>query len=435
MRKTLTSKTVENLKPLPDLRHEVRDTLLPGFGVRVSVTGRKSWFAVGRVGGRQRRHTIGNYPTVSLAEAREAARLILKDIQLGSYAPAKVDAAPLLPTLGQTIHSFIELYAKPKDRGWKDVRATFRKFDSLVDRPIAELTRADIVKVLESIAAAGAPVAANRAMSAIKKLFAWSIDRGTIAVHPLVGLRKPGLERSRDRLLTDEEILSFWKAAEALGFPFGPAFQLMALTGQRRGEVATMRWSQIDLPRAIWTIPASVSKNGRAHEVPLSSLAENIVEHLPRFADSDLVFTTTGASPISGFGRAKDRLDFMMETSDWRLHDLRRTAASGMARAGIAPHVIEKVLNHVSGQISGVAAVYNRHGYQTEKAEALEVWAKEIQALVHGRFRRPHDMPELISSASEPLDGPFHTGRPAQITSDPSKGKRRGFRREKRSNS
>jgi integrase len=182
-------------------------------------------------------------------------------------------------------------------------------------------------------------------------------------------------------VLTDDELKSFWRATEQLGFPFGRAFQLMALTGQRRGEVASMRWSQVNIDQAVWTIPAHVAKNGRAHEVPLSPATLEIIEALPRFVGSDFVLTTTGTTPISGFGRAKDRLDFTMESDEWRLHDLRRTAASGMARIGVAPHVIEKVLNHVSGEISGVAAVYNRHGYDAEKREALERWAKHLSNL------------------------------------------------------
>jgi integrase len=370
MRKQLTAKLIENLQPRTDRRYEVRDLLLPGFGVRVSVNGGKSWFAVARVKGRQVRHTIGNYPTVTLAEAREAARLILKDIQLGLYAPAKATPEVAPPTLGQMISLFIEIYAKPKNRGWAAVQSTFKKFNSLNDMPIGHVTRADVVKVLDGIAANGTPIAANRAMSAIKKLFAWSLDRGAISVHPLVGLRKPGIERSRDRVLTDEELKSFWSATEELGFPFGPAFQLMALTGQRRGEVAAMQWSQVDLENAVWTIPASIAKNGRAHQVPLSGIALGIIEAFPRFVGSDLVFTTTGTSPISGFGRAKDRLDFSMQAGEWRLHDLRRTVASGMARLGVAPHVIEKVLNHVSGQISGVAAVYTRDKQRRVQATA-----------------------------------------------------------------
>jgi len=149
MQKQLTAKFDENLQPRIDRRYEVRDLLLPDFGVRVSVNGKKSWFAVARVNGRQVRHTIGNYPTVTLGEAREAARLILKDIQLGLYAPAKATPEPTPPTLGQMISLFIEIYAKRKNRGWKAVHATLKKFCSLNDMPIGHVTRADVVKVLD----------------------------------------------------------------------------------------------------------------------------------------------------------------------------------------------------------------------------------------------------------------------------------------------
>jgi hypothetical protein len=162
MRKQLTARFIENLQSRSDRRYEVRDLLLPGFGVRVSVNGKKSWLAVARVNGRQVRLTIGNYPTVTLAEAREAARLILKDIQLRLYAPIKATPEEKPATLGEMIALFIEIYAKPKNRGWKAVQATFRKFATIHKMPIGEITRADIVKVLDGIAANGTPIAANR---------------------------------------------------------------------------------------------------------------------------------------------------------------------------------------------------------------------------------------------------------------------------------
>ena len=379
MRRIITAKLVDHLQPSPERRYEVRDTLVPGFGLRVYSTGKKTWFAVGRLGSRQIRHTIGTYPTVSLAEAREAARLILRDIQLHQYAPTKETTAQA--TLGQTIDSFIEIYAKPKNRGWKAARATLRKFAPLSARPIREIKRCDVVQVLDRLVSAGTPVAANRSLSAIKKVFAWALDRGVIDTHPLIGLRPPSREMSRDRVLTDNQLSQLWGLASQLDFPFGPLLQLLMLSGQRRGEIAQMRWSQIDVHRRVWTIPSEVAKNGRVHDVPLSDIAINVLNALPRFVGSDLVFTTTGNTPVSGFGRLKRRLDIDLGFSDWRIHDLRRTVASGMARLGVAPHVIEKVLNHVSGQLSGVAAVYNRHGYQAEKAQAIAIWSSEITRL------------------------------------------------------
>jgi integrase len=382
MKKTLSAKTIESLKPATTRRYEVWDTLLPGFGVRVTVNGRKTWFAVGRVDGRQVRHTIGTHPTIALGEARETARGILRDMQLGQYAGKQVEATdePEAITFGIATDEFIQRYAKPKNRTWKAAEADLRKFTGLMNKPLGEVTRADIVRELDHIALR-APVGVNRALSQIKKLYAWALDRGMVDVHPALGLKKPAKETSRDRLLTDAEIISFWTVTGEMGFPFGPLLRLLLLTGQRRGEVSAMRWSQLDLDRGIWKIPASLAKNGRAHEVPLSSTALNILRTLPQFEGSDFVFTTTGRTPVSGFGRVKDRLDKVGELSAWVVHDLRRTAASGMARLGVAPHVIEKVLNHVSGTISGVAAVYNRHGYEAEKRQALEIWAEWLEGL------------------------------------------------------
>ncbi|MDI9848900.1 integrase arm-type DNA-binding domain-containing protein [Rhodoblastus sp. 17X3] len=312
MKKNLSVKLLDNLKPRADRRYEVRDTSLPGFGIRVAVTGGKTWFVMGRVSDKQLRHTIGTYPIISLAEARNVARTILRDMQLGTYEKPEAKTKPA--TLGDVMKDFIDIYAKPKNRSWKSQQATLRKFASLEDRPIAEITRADVVKVLDQVATNGAPTGANHAMAVIKKLFAWALDRGVIENHPIAGMKAPAKSRSRDRILTDDEIKGLWAATADIGFPFGPAYQLLLLTGQRRGEVTGMKWSQLDFVRAVWTIPAEMAKNGRAHEVPLSSMALDIIKAIPKFVGSDYVFTTTGRTPISGFGRTKDRLDLAMGT-------------------------------------------------------------------------------------------------------------------------
>ena len=376
MRKKLTSRTIETLATPFTRRKEVWDELLPGFGIRVSASGRKTFFAMGRVSGRQVRCTIGTYPTVTLAEAREAARCVLRDMQLGKYAVEVAVEKPV--TLGELIPEFIAKYAKPKNRGWRESERILQRFNALHARPLATIKRADVVAVLDKIIEGGAPVRANRSLAALKKLFAWAMDRGLIDVHPIAGLKAPSREQSRDRILTDQEVVKFWRATFEVGPIFGPFYRLLVLTGQRRGEVATMRWSQIDWERRVWTIPAEIAKNGRVHEVPFGSIFSDELQEIPRLSGSAYVFSTTGGTPISGFGRTKARLDAIMGIDDWRVHDLRRTVASGMARQGVSPHVIEKLLNHVSGTISGVAAVYNRHGYEAEKREALERWEKVL---------------------------------------------------------
>jgi len=389
MRRKLTHKTVETITNDGPKRIEIFDSNLPGFGVRVGVSGHKSWFVVTHHQGRVRRFTLGPYPRISLSEAREAARKVMNEVRLDSGYLPSCDS----PTLSVAIEQFIQLYARPKNRGWLGTKRLLeRNFVPLLETPLAEIRRPHVVRVLDGIMARGRPGTANHALSAIKKLFAWSLDRGMIEVHPLVGLTPPGKKVSRDRVLNKEEIRQLLTLVDAEGYPFGHLYLLLLYTGQRRGEVAGMRWSEIDRARRIWTIPAGRSKNGTAHEVPLANSVVDILAAIPRFLGSDFVFTTTGTTPISGFGRAKERVELLLGASDWRVHDLRRTAATGMARLGVAPHVIEKILNHKTGQISGVAAVYNRHGYESEKRHAITKWSDWLATLQASKESRdPRD--------------------------------------------
>jgi integrase len=176
--------------------------------------------------------------------------------------------------------------------------------------------------------------------------------------NPLAGLKPPAKETARDRILTDKELAAYWQEADCEEFPFGPFFKLLILTGQRRGEVAGILWPDIDFERAVWTISPKRAKNASQHAVPLAPLAIKILKSIPRFLKSDLVFTTSGKREISGFGRLKRRMDRAMGSDDWRVHDIRRTVATNTAIMGVAPHVIEAVLNHKTGIVSGVAAVY-----------------------------------------------------------------------------
>lgn len=395
----MTSKVVEFLNAPGPKRMDVWDTVLQGFGMRVSPTGRKAWFVMVRPDGRPKRVTIGTYPAISLADAREQAGKIIHDVQLGVFEkPAET------PTLGETVPLFIQLYAKPKNRGWKETERLLGDFQTLFNRPIDAIKRSDVVRVLDVMVASGRPYSANRALSNLKKLMNWSLDRGMLEVNPIAGLKPPVKERARDRVLADRELSALLAAANAEAYPFGYLFTLLILTGQRRGEVTGMRWSEIDFEGRVWTIPAARSKNGQAHDVPLSEPVIEILQSAPRFLGSDYVLTTTGDTPISGFGRAKDRLDEAMGATDWRTHDLRRTTASGMARLGIPPHVVEKVLNHRTGIISGVAAVYNRYGYDCEKRDALEQWAAFVGQLgpkSDGASTCPVPLPTRVGSPSE----------------------------------
>jgi integrase len=385
MRDKLTAKSVENIKPLAKGRLQLWDAALPGFGLRVTEKGKKSWVVMYRHRDRQRRMTIGSYPAFSLADAREEARAALRAVERGEDpAEEKLAAKRKPPTLfSESANQFIELYAKPKNRGWKETRRLLKNnvephFKYL---SIHDITRHHVIDVLDGIIARGAPTQANRTLAAIRKLYNWSMDRGVIDHNPVTGLKPPGKEIARDRVLTDDELKKVWAAWDSLGWPFGPICKLLLVTGQRRSEVAGMKWSDIDFDRNLWTTPREIAKNDRTHDVPLSPMATEILKGVPRFIKRDLIFSTNGHTPVSGFGRPKKLVDEKSGVTDWRLHDLRRTAASGMARLGVAPHVVEKILNHSSGIISGVAAVYNRHGYEEEKREALNKWAEALKII------------------------------------------------------
>jgi integrase len=215
---------------------------------------------------------------------------------------------------------------------------------------------------------------------------AWAIARGLIDTNRCAGIKPPAAEKSRDRVLSDGELKAVWHACERLGWPFGPLIQLLILTGQRRDEVGSMRWAELDLAGRLWQLPKERTKNNVAHPVSLAPRAAAILEAMPRIAgEQDFVFTTNGKTAASEFSRAKARIDKALpDMPHWTLHDLRRTAASGMARLGVQLPVIEKVLNHVSGSFAGIVGVYQHHAFTDEKRQALEAWAQHVEALISG---------------------------------------------------
>jgi integrase len=278
---------------------------------------------------------------------------------------------------------FIAEYAKPRNRSWRETERIFRVYVLPVwgGRDITTVARRDVRELLEAVARDHGPIMSNRTLSAVRKLFAWSLERDIVATSPAAGVRPVAKETSRDRVLSDDELRAFWHATAALAEPWGSFFRVLALTGQRLGEVAGMRWSDVDLDRALWTLPAALNKSGRLHEVPLSKPVAAILRGMPR-RSGPFVFTTgDGSKPPAGFNRPKAAISGTMKTAErWTLHDLRRTFATTAARFGVAPHVVEKVLNHSGGTIRGVAAVYNRAGYDAEKRHALEAWARHLTA-------------------------------------------------------
>jgi len=211
------------------------------------------------------------------------------------------------------------------------------------------------------------------------------MERYRVDGNPCSGVKPPAKEKSRDRVLTDDELKAVWKAADELAWPFGRIVQLLILTGQRREEVAGTTWGEFNLETRVWKLPRGRVKNDAGHDVPLSVAAIELIKGLPRLRGCDLVFSTTGESAVSGFSKAKDKLDKKADVRNWRIHDLRRTVASGMARLGVNLPVIEKVLNHSSGSFAGIVGVYQRHSFADEKRQALEAWARFVTNLVEGK--------------------------------------------------
>lgn len=389
--KALTNKTLEALKPNAK-RYEVHDLLCPGMSVRVSTQGQKVFSVKFRYGLNQKRMKLGVYPRITLATAREKAMDILRQVDEG-IDPTKRRRTPNMK-VEAVCGEFIRLHAQARNKSWREAeRILEREFvGTFGQRDIREIKRFDVLEIMDAAVARGSTYQANRILSNIRKLFNWCVERGIVDISPINGLKAPTKEESRDRVLEDNEIVRLLRACRNDVYPFRQFVPILLATAQRRGELAEMRWSEVDLDAKQWVIPAERSKNGKPHVVPLSPYALEALNEVPRFLDCDYVFTTTRNSPVSGFSKMLRRLSEGSQTSDWRLHDLRRTAASGMARAGVAPHVVEKVLNHISGTISGVAAVYNRYGYDREKREALETWG-EYLAQLSGQSSAPDAHP------------------------------------------
>jgi integrase len=417
MASPLTVASIEKLKPDPQRRREIPDARMPGLYLIIQPTGAKSWAVRYRYAGRSRKFTIGPYPAFDLAAARQEASQALQQAQRGGDPACEkrlerqtarlrgADGAP--DNFESLVRLFIERYAKKKNRGWQKIARVLGLVvpndepDTLAvrtgDRPglvakwgerkIGDIRKVDVILLLDDIADR-APVQANRTLSHLRKIFNWAIERDLIAVNPCAGVKPPGTEIMRVRKLTgdkqtgnDDELKAIWRTAAATSWPFGPILQLLILTGQRRGEVAGMRWSELDLDNKLWTIPAERAKNKTTHMVPLSEAAVEIISRVPRVKNVDMVFSTTGSSTVSGFSRAKRRLDKATGIRDWRLHDLRRTVASGMQRLGIKLEVTEKVLNHRSGSFGGIVGVYQQHDYADETRAALDAWGRFVIAL------------------------------------------------------
>jgi integrase len=451
MAKPLTAFSVKSAKPGTQ-RKEIRDANCRGLYLVVQPAGAKSWAFRYRFNGKPKKLTIGPVylgndepETVALdcpctlAGARklagEADLQVARGIDPGVHkkrekrdARQRAASAEQLDrdTVEAVARIFIERHARRNTRktSWletarllglkpdpEDDRKLVRTdsggevMSQWGDRTIHEITRRDVNELLDRIVSRGSPVAANRTLAAVRKMFAWAVSKDILkTISPCAGVERPFKETSRKRSLSDDELRLVWRGAEAIGAPFGALVKLLILTLQRRDEVGEMRRAELRLPEHLWIIPKERVKNGQEHEVPLSAAAISIFESLPQIGRSGLLFTTTGETPVSGFSRVKRRLDseiLKLQKADaikrgedpatvepiphWTLHDLRRTGASGMAPLGIALHVVEKVLNHTSGSFGGVAGIYQKYDFFNEQRSALAAWASHVESVVSGK--------------------------------------------------
>jgi integrase len=378
----LTSSIIAKLQ-LPPGKTDVVvwDDALPGFGVRLRAGGSKTFLCQSRAGKQQFRLKIGRVERLDLEEARRRARKALAEADEGrnpASEKAKAEAATAL-TLGSVVERYLDERAKERlrPRSFVEVeRHLNKRWEPLHGLPLAAIERADVAARISVVKKTNGPTEANRSRASLSALYTWAIGEGLADANPVSGTNVVPTNKARDRVLSDAELKLVWDHAGEGSY--GSIIKLLALTAQRFSEVSAMTWDELDLDKALWTIPGERTKNHRAHEVPLSEPALAILRAIPR---RDRVFGKMSWS------RAKIALDARIEKAGaklapYRVHDLRRTAATRMAdELSVPPHVVEAVLNHVSGHKAGVAGVYNRAVYANEKRQALELWAERVKVI------------------------------------------------------
>ena len=288
------------------------------------------------------------------------------------------------------VASFLELHVRRKNRV-STARTTENIFNRIIvpawrDRTIDSIRRRDIIDLVEDVAASGRGYHANRTCAVLSKFFAWLVARDALAVSPVTGVERPHKEKIRSRILTDDELRALWLACGHEGAS-GEAIRLMILTGARRGEVGEMPRREVDQDHQLWNLPAERTKNGQSHTIPLSRQAWTLIGARPRFADCNFVFSADGKRAVNNWDEVKHRISAKagITASSWRLHDLRRTCASGMQKLGVQVPVIEKALNHISGTFRGIVGVYQQHDYADQVAIAFQRWADRVEEIVGGK--------------------------------------------------
>ncbi len=403
MAKALTATAIDATKPGPN-RREISDGGQEGLFLVLQPSGSKSWALRYRSAGKPVKLTLGQWPAMSLAKARAAAADALEAAKAGDDPAAKrraEKASRLEIDLSERdkVKTLIGQYDKLRLKHLKSRSTVRRELDRFVvaawgERDIHTVAKRDVIDLLDGIAESGRAVTANRVRAYLNTFFNYCVEEEVIEVNLALGVKSVAKEESRDRFLSDDEIRWLWLACDDLAF-WGPFTKTLLLTGQRLGEVAGMR--EAEITGATWYLDAKRTKNGRAHDVPLSDAVRDVLASTMKIKGAGYLFTTTGNSPLSNFHRGREAVAAKMTEiaakdsgeafviPHWTFHDLRRTAATGMARLGIPVRVTEAVLNHVSGTGGGIVGVYQRYDYDDEKKAALDAWSRFVVSIVGGR--------------------------------------------------
>ncbi|HEV3109796.1 MAG TPA: tyrosine-type recombinase/integrase [Candidatus Binataceae bacterium] len=384
MRLPLTDLQIKAIKAPEKGQVTYFDSRLPCFGLRISQGGRKTWVVVYRYNVRKRWLTLGTYPTLSLADAREGARLRLADVQHGVDPAAEKRQKRLAETFGELAAEYLERHAKPRKRTWKEDDRIIKR-DLLPvwrHRKAAEISRRDVARLLDGIAERGAAIMANRTLALVSRIFTFGVSREIVEQNPAYRMPKPGVERQRERCLAEAEIATVWQVLDREPSHIGAIFRLALLTAARRGEVCGLRWPELDLDldAGCWIVPAERSKNGLEHRIPLTPEAVAVLKRI-RENQRDSTFVFRGGKrgqPIANLQKPMLRIKAASGV-DFRFHDIRRTVATSLASLGVPRLVVSKLLNHVD---DSVTAIYERHRYDKEKRAALLRWERRLMQIV-----------------------------------------------------
>ena len=385
---SLTDPFIMVLKPDLDKAYEVFDARVGGFSVQVYPSGKKTYFVNYNLGGKRKRIRIGEPKLMKISEARTLAMQEKEKVKSGIDPKLEREQEVKAQTRRHEISFaniadiFIQRYCI-EDKNLKSTSEYKRQLDKYVipqwgHRNIEDIKRLEVTALLDDISDNHGPYQANRVLATIRKLFNWACMRGTIAFVPIVaGMART--ETPRERVLTDEEIVKFWDGCEKIKYPFGKLFQLLLITGQRRSEVANMKWSQINMTDKVWTLPPHSTKMKRAHLVPLNKMAIDILEMLPKYANRDLLFPTAWDNdrPVSNFEQAKKRVCELEK--HWQLNDVRRTVRTNLSVLKIQPHISERVQGRVDNTVQ---RHYDIHDYVDEKRDALEKWSDRLTSIL-----------------------------------------------------